>query len=93
MVESQKPNRKQKPIVDDSPKCLECGERRIMEIRRGNDGYRGPAREGDFTLCMECGAVQKFAADLSLYTPTLDEMSETAVQGQMLVRGGDLKKP
>lgn len=63
-----------------------------MEIRDGKGGYRGPAREGDFTLCMDCGAIQKFAADLSLFTPRLDEMSESAVHAQMIVLCGDLKK-
>jgi hypothetical protein len=74
--------------------CPTCNSDDIMQIRKApvRHGDDSP-REGEFTLCLNCGLVQRFAADLSLYTPTLDEMSTAAIQGQMLVRAGDLEKP
>jgi hypothetical protein len=61
---------------NERPECHACAQRAIIEIRRGDDGYRGPTRAGDFTLCLNCGAVRKFTSDLSLFTPRLDEMSD-----------------
>jgi hypothetical protein len=56
--------------------CVECGH--------GVDRVAGPSApaEGDLTLCIKCGSLNAFTADLKLRQPTLDEYLTVAADSE-----------
>lgn len=55
--------------------CSVCGH--SMDRAAQVDGQARPAPD-DFTLCIRCGHVMVFAADLSVREPTVAELKEIA---------------
>lgn len=69
------------PIVFDKDKtvplsaCVECGYK--------TDRVSGDAVPGSYTLCMTCGSLNIFDANMKLRMPTLDEFLKAAANSNV----------
>jgi hypothetical protein len=63
--------------------CLECGYR--MDAAGAADGKDDMlAQPGDISICMKCGAVQRFADDMTMRPNTPEEAEEITNDPELL---------
>jgi hypothetical protein len=68
--------------------CSMCGSK--LDCASGRKDY-GPPREGDFSVCLNCGAVGCFTADLTVRGP-LTPPELAAIPADLWIRIDRLKK-
>lgn len=71
--------REEKRTRTPDSKCCECG----THITGASSSDGSKPSQGDFTLCIKCGSLNVFDADLTLRAPTDDEIIESATMSDL----------
>lgn len=70
--------------------CPQCGDK--LDAATHPSGKVHQPEKGDFSMCLNCGTVLRWNAELILYCPTEDEMMDLEADQRLMLKLMQMKR-